>query len=216
MNILNSMLGSIQESLKSTEATLTSSHPKTSFNPSKSTLQLSSLTTCEPDVRHGWSYSTTRFPRVPYHSLKTSVLYSLRQLCSTTRIWSSMDPLLDPKYESIQVSSAPAATIPVLVLCLALVVCRVLLHLWKCDHDRRGQFQLDWSIYALLLANIDEKHEYRQLDCSAICSGSAHLAVLTLTSIRWVSYTLHHFRALSFISVQDLNHQRSWRARSVY
>ncbi len=86
MNILNSMLGSIQESLKSTEATLTSSHPKTSFNPSKSTLQLSSLTTCEPDVRHGRSYSTTRFPRVPYHSLKTSVLYSLRQLCSTTRI----------------------------------------------------------------------------------------------------------------------------------
>jgi hypothetical protein len=41
------------------------------------------------------------------------------------------------------------------------------------------------------------------------CSGPAHLAVLTLNSIRWVSYTLHNFRALSIISVQDLNHQRS-------
>ena len=120
MNILNSMLGSIQESLKSTEATLTSSHPKTSFNPSKSSLQLLSLTTCEPDVHHGQCYSTTRSTNrvlplapsgVPYHSLKSFVLYSLCQLCSTTSTrFSILAPLLDPKYEPIQVSSIPAAT----------------------------------------------------------------------------------------------------------
>jgi hypothetical protein len=106
MDILHSMLGSIQESLKSTEATLTSPHPKTSFNPSKSTLQLLSLTTCEPDVHHGRCYSTTRSTSrvlpfapssVPYHSLKSFVLYSLRQLCSTTRkrVWGRPLPSLD-------------------------------------------------------------------------------------------------------------------------
>ena len=49
---------------------------------------------------------------VPHHSLKSFVLsYSLRQLCFTTRTRSSiLDPLLDPKYEPIKVSSIPAAT----------------------------------------------------------------------------------------------------------
>jgi hypothetical protein len=41
-------------------------------------------------------------------------------------------------------------------------------------------------------------------DGASICSRSAVLAILILNSIRWVPYTLHNFRALSIISVQEL------------
>jgi hypothetical protein len=86
MDILHSLLGSNQESLKSTEATLTSSHLKTSFNQSMSTLQLLSLTTCDsraPRVGEKSPYSIT-FCVVGYFAYRDVTSYKSRIVGEST------------------------------------------------------------------------------------------------------------------------------------